>query len=217
MPQTAVRAVPGSYDRLEGAPCRPGENGAMAHETEAGSSTDQAVSLATQGRAALARHAWGEALEKLTEADADGDAAPPDLDAYADAAWWNGRLEQAIELRERAYAAAMRAGHARGRRDGGDQARGGQRLSQQRRVVRCVAPAGGTPARRRRENPGHGWLAATKAFRAAVTGDLDLAMAESIKAEGIAARTGDRNLAAMAQSEHGFALIAGGNLAEGMP
>lgn len=67
------------------------------------------------------------------------------------------------------------------------------------------------------ESPGHGWLAATKAFRAAVTGDLDLALAESINAEGIAARTGDRDLAAMAQSEHGFALIARGNLAEGMP
>ena len=36
------------------------------------------------------------------------------------------------------------------------------------------------------ENPGHGWLAVSKAFRAAVTGDMALAMAEAIKAEAIA-------------------------------
>lgn len=66
------------------------------------------------------------------------------------------------------------------------------------------------------ENAGHGWLAASKGFRAAITGDLELAMAEAIKAEGIAARLGDRDLAAMAQAEHGFALIAGGKVAEGM-
>src|SRR5919109_886577 len=66
------------------------------------------------------------------------------------------------------------------------------------------------------ENAGHGWLAVTASFRAAITGDIERALEESIKAEGIAARTGDRNLAAMAQAEHGFALIATGKVTEGM-
>ena len=189
----------------------------MAPETSVEAQTGPEPSLAEQGRAALARHAWGEALEKLTAADAEGDLSPPDIDAYADAAWWNGRLEQAIELRERAYTAAMRAGQpeaavmvaiklAADNVYRSSDALSGAWLQRAERLLDGVD-----------ENPGHGWLAATKAFRAAVTGDLDLAMAESIKAEGIAARTGDRNLAAMAQSEHGFALIAGGNVAEGMP
>jgi predicted Zn-dependent protease len=83
----------------------------MARETSVEAPSGPEPSLAEQGRAALARHAWGEALEKLTQADATGDLSPGDIDAYAEAAWWNGRLEQAIELRERAYAAATRAGH----------------------------------------------------------------------------------------------------------
>ena len=85
----------------------------MAREANVEAPSDPEPSLAEQGRDALARHAWGEALEKLTQADAEGDLSPSDLDAYAEAAWWNGRLEQAIELRERAYSAATRAGQRR--------------------------------------------------------------------------------------------------------
>ncbi len=188
----------------------------MARETSVEAPSGPEPSLAEQGRAALARHAWGEALEKLTEADAAGDLSPGDLDAYADAAWWNGRLEQAIELRERAYAAATRGDRpeaavmvaiklARDNVYRSSDALSGAWIQRAERLLEGVE-----------ENPGHGWLAATKSFRAAITGDLDQAMAESIKAEGIAARTRDRNLAAMAQSEHGFALIASGNVAEGI-
>ena len=188
----------------------------MARETNVEAPSGSEPSLAEQGRAALARHAWGEALETLTAADADGELSPPDLDAYADAAWWNGRLEQAIELRERAYAAATRAGRpeaaamvaiklARDNIYRSSDALSGAWIQRAERLLEGVD-----------ESVGHGWLAATKSFRAAITGDIDRALAESVTAEGIAARTGDRNLAAMAQSEHGFALIAGGNVAEGI-
>jgi class 3 adenylate cyclase len=188
----------------------------MARETstEAPSSPEQ--SLADAGRAALARHAWGNALEKLTAADADGELAPDDLDAYAEAAWWNGQLEQAIELRERAFAAAMRTGQpevatmvaiklARDNIYRSSDALSGAWLQRAERLLDGVE-----------EGPGHGWLAVTKSFRAAVIGDIDLAKAAAIKAEGIAGRIGDRNLAAMAQAELGFALIASGNVPEGM-
>jgi class 3 adenylate cyclase len=173
-------------------------------------------SLAEQGRAALARHAWGEALEKLAEADAAGGVSPADVDAYADAAWWNGRLEQAIELRERAYAAATKAEEwdaavmvaiklARDNLYRSSGAMAGAWLQRAEHILEGVD-----------ENAGHGWLAATKAFRAALIGDTEESLAEAIKAEGIAARIGDRDLAAMAQAEHGFGLIASGNVAEGM-
>jgi class 3 adenylate cyclase len=208
--------LPRSDDTADPTLAAPRENGAMADETSLDGSSDVEPSLAEQGRAALVRHAWGEALEKLTRAEAEGGLSAPDLDAYADAAWWNGRLEQAIELRERAYAAATQAGQpeaaamvaiklARDNVYRSSDALSGAWLQRAERLLEGVD-----------ENPGHGWLAATAAFRAAVTGDVTRAMAESIKAEGIAARTGDRNLAAMAQSEHGFALIADGNVAQGM-
>ncbi|MGH2418435.1 MAG: hypothetical protein ACRDFY_08890, partial [Candidatus Limnocylindria bacterium] len=188
----------------------------MARETNVQAPSGPEPSLAEQARAALARHAWGEALEKLTQADVEGELSPADLDAYAEAAWWNGRLEQAIELRERAYAAATRAGQreaavmvaiklARDNIYRSSDVLSGAWLQRAERLLDGVG-----------ENPVHGWLAATTSFRAAIMGDLERALAESIKAEGIAARTGDRNLAAMAQAEHGFALIAGGNVAEGM-
>ena len=187
----------------------------MARETTSDAAGPE-PSLAEHGRAALARHAWGEALEKLTEADATGDMSPGELDAYAEAAWWNGRLEQAIELRERAYAAATRAGQPQAA------AMVAIKLAADNIYRTSDVLSGAWLQRAERlldgveENPGHGWLAATTAFRAVIMGDLELALAESIKAEGIAARTGDRNLAAMAQAEHGFTLIATGNVADGM-
>ena len=187
----------------------------MAPETTVEAASDSEPTLAEQGRSALARHAWGEALEKLTQADADGTLSAADIDSYADAAWWNGRLEQAIELRERAYAAATRAGDpgaatmaiklARDNVYRSSDTLAGAWLQRAERLL------GGVD-----ENAGHGWLAATAAFRAGVTGDVDRALAESIRAQGIAARTGDRDLAAMAQAEHGFALISAGNVADGL-
>jgi class 3 adenylate cyclase len=223
MPQTAVgradregarrrhRAVSPSA----GAACRPRENDTMARE-QAGPSTDRADSLSEQGRSALARHARGEALEKQTLADAGGEHAPHELDQFAEAAWWNGHLEQAIELRERAFGAAMRGGRSDiastvAIKLAADNVYRSSDVMATAWLQRAERMLGGVD-----ENPGHGWLAATAAFLAAITGDIDLALAESVRAEGIASRVGDRDLAAMAQAEHGFALIASGKVAEGM-
>ena len=52
-------------------------------------------------RDALARHDWPAAYDGLDGLDDD---APADaLEARADAAWWLGKLDEAIELRERAF------------------------------------------------------------------------------------------------------------------
>jgi class 3 adenylate cyclase len=173
-------------------------------------------SLAEQGRLALARHAWGEAFERLTEADAAGPLSAEELDIFAEASWWNGHLEQAIELRERAYGAATRDGRpdlaamvaiklARDNvyRSSDTMARAW--LQRAERLLEGVE-----------ENAGHGWLAATASFRAAITGDVEGALAAAVTAAGIAERVGDRDLAAMAQVERGFALIASGKVDEGM-
>lgn len=188
----------------------------MSQEPRAEAMPGAEPSLAEQGRAAIARHAWAEALEMLTQADAEEALGPIDLDAFADAAWWNGRLEQAIDLRERAYASATRAGQpeaaamvaiklARDNIYRSSDAQAGAWLQRAERLL------DGAP-----ENRGHGWLAVTTAFRAGVMGDVDRSLAEAIKGEEIGARTGDRDLAAMAQAEHGFALIASGKVAEGL-
>ena len=181
-----------------------------------GGHSEAGPALVTEGRDALARHAWGAAFERFAEADAAGALTPVELNDYATAAWWNGRLLLAIEIRERAYGAASRANQLdvavllalELARDNVYRTSDPLAAAWLQRAERLLAGAD--------ESRGHGWLAATKAFRLSLLGDVDGALAAAIQAEGIAARLGDRNLAAMAQAEHGFALIALGDVEAGL-
>ena len=67
-------------------------------------------SLHDQAQAALQRHAWAEAFDLLSKADAAEGLDPQTLELLAESAWWTGRLSDAIDARERAYAAATKAG-----------------------------------------------------------------------------------------------------------
>ena len=60
-------------------------------------------------RKAAARQAWREAYDAYTAAP-DDDLAAEDLERFAEAAWLTGRIQEAIALRERAYAALVAAG-----------------------------------------------------------------------------------------------------------
>lgn len=181
-----------------------------------GGHSEAGPSLVAQGRDALVRHAWGEALERFTEADATESLTPAELNEYATAAWWNGRLAQAIEIRERAYGAASRANQhdvavllaLELARDNVYRTSDPLAAAWLQRAERLLGPM--------QENAGHGWLAAMKAFRFSLLGDVDAALAAAREAEEIASRVGDRNLAALAQAEHGFGLIASGQVKEGM-
>jgi hypothetical protein len=185
-------------------------------DAETGGLPEAGSTLVAQGRDALARHAWGEALERFTEADAAGALTPAELNDYATAAWWNGQLARAIEIRERAYGAASRANQV--------EVAVALALELARdNIYRTSDPMAAAWLQRAErlltgveENVGHGWLAATKSFRMALVGDIDGALAAAIDAEGIASRQGDRNLAALAQAEHGYGLIAHGQVQEGL-
>lgn len=61
------------------------------------------------GKQALDRHAWDEALEAFSEADREGRLSADDLELLAEAAWWSGYPDDALEALERAYAAHERA------------------------------------------------------------------------------------------------------------
>src|ERR1700680_1069696 len=65
------------------------------------------------GRKAVGRHAWREAFELLTAADQAGGLRAADLEALAEAAWWNGRADLCISARERAFALRLEAGEPR--------------------------------------------------------------------------------------------------------
>ena len=56
------------------------------------------------GRQAAQRRRWEEALDTFTALDREEPLAPADLEILADAAWWAGRAEEAVDALERAYA-----------------------------------------------------------------------------------------------------------------
>ena len=68
------------------------------------------------GREAARRLAWREAYEHLSGADTNGNLTGEDLANLGEAAYWTGRLEEAIAFRERAVAALHRRGRAAARR-----------------------------------------------------------------------------------------------------
>ena len=65
------------------------------------------------GRDAIERHAWHEAYEFLSAADAADPLGPEDLENLAQAAWWTGQLESCISARERAYASYLEMNNPR--------------------------------------------------------------------------------------------------------
>jgi class 3 adenylate cyclase len=173
-------------------------------------------SLAEAARAALARHDWRAAYELLTDADRAGRLAADELDLLGDAAWWVGRLPEAIEVKERAYAAFVKAGRPL------EAATDAIVLGQYNLTRNALAEAAGWLGRAERlaanepEGRLHGWLAAIRAFEASLAGDTPRALAESRRAHEIAGRFGDRDLEVMALAEQGACLVALGDVAEGL-
>lgn len=175
-----------------------------------------ASSVAEAARSALDRHAWREAHDLLVEADRAGSLTAQELELLAEAAWWLGMLPTAIEVRERAYSAAIKSGEtetavvvavwlARDHLFRNSLSVASAWLSRADRLLEGVP-----------ENPGHGWVAATRAFHDALAGAPERTLEEATKAQEIGARFGDRNLEALAMSERGAALVALGRLEEGL-
>ena len=65
------------------------------------------------GRDAASRSAWREAYELFKQADASERLEAGDLAMWAESAWWLGRLDECIAIRERAFADLLSAGEKR--------------------------------------------------------------------------------------------------------
>lgn len=169
-----------------------------------------------RARAALDRHAWSEAYELLAGEDAAGSLGAPELALFAQAAWWTGKLPITIDARERAFAAAVKTGDI-------ETAVTAAILLARDNVFRNahnVANAWINRAARLLEDVpedvGHGWLAATRSFYAAIVGDEETALAEATRALDIGRRFRNRDLEALALSQKGAALVTKGEVAEGL-
>ncbi|HEY7004393.1 MAG TPA: hypothetical protein VH281_08935, partial [Gaiellaceae bacterium] len=168
------------------------------------------------GREAARKRAWREAYDLLQTARAEASLGPEDLEYLAESAWWTGRLEEAIDFRERAYAAYIEAGEPR------RAALLAMLISADHGKKGAGSVAGGWLSRAARllenepEGPEHGHLALAYGTGAMMMGQLEPAQEHLARAHELATRYGDRNLEAMAMVFQGTTLVMSGQVSEGL-
>jgi len=167
-------------------------------------------------RQAAARHAWREAYDAYSNADRQ-DLTPADLESFADAAWWTGRLDEAINLRERSYAAFAAGGEKL------TAARIALTLSwdQSSRGAFSVSHGWFASAERllegQPESAEHGLLALTRAVNALFgEGNLSEALENFGRAFELGQRFGDRDTQVLALVGKGRALVKTGEVEQGL-
>jgi class 3 adenylate cyclase len=169
------------------------------------------------GREALRRHAWDEAVEALTEVDHDDGLSAADLELLAQAMWWSGRADAAMDTWERSYAAHSAAGERTAA------ARVALRLAELafRRIAYSIAAGWVAHAERllegEPESAVHAWLKflyAAEAFFGRRDFDATIALADEAIALG--RKYENRDVQSIALSFKGSALVAKGMWAEGL-
>lgn len=167
-------------------------------------------------RVAIAAHRWREAFDLLKKADEQGILEPDDLDGYGASAWWIGQLGTAIEVRERSYAAHLKAG---------DKARAAATalaLASDYSHRLQVSMANGWVGSAERllaampESSEHGLLERARLNKALSRGDLEAALRHADAVLEIGQRLGDRDLEALGLQDKGRVLVARGDVAEGL-
>ena len=168
------------------------------------------------GRDAMRRHAWPEALEALTAADAAEALSPEDLELLGNAYWWSGRPDEASEAFERAFAAYSDAGQPV------DAARAALELTY--RAFRSLnAPVGGGwLARAGRllaevpESPTHAWLGVFQILGALMANQMEAGIAAADATMETARRQGNGSALYLAMSFKGVAEVHRGNVEAGL-
>ena len=168
-----------------------------------------------RARDAAQREAWAEAYGELTAAD-PSDLTPQDLEALADAAWWQSKNDESIAARQQAYAAFAAANDER------RAAYHAGRLSIEHFLREEPAVGAGWLMRAQRhlkdesECIEHGFLAVLEATVARFSGDADGAIALAQRAATIAVRFEDRDVWALGIHTEGLVLIDRGDIADGL-
>jgi class 3 adenylate cyclase len=167
-------------------------------------------------RSAADRPAWREAYAAYSRVP-EQDLTAEDLERFAEAAWWSGKLDQAINLRERSYAAYSSA------REKLKAARMALVLSWDHSGRGAFSVSHGWFANAERllegepEAPEHGVLALTRAVNALFAeGNLPDAVTDFGRAHEVAERFGDRDTQVLALVGKGRALVKAGEIEPGL-
>ena len=170
-----------------------------------------------RARNAFARRAWAESHRLLEAVDREAPLEPEDLERLATAAYLMGRDPESEALKARAHQVCLERGDQEGA------ARSACRLGFGLLLRGAIAPASGWFARAERildeahlDSVVRGYLLIPSAIQRIVQGDPAAGDATFTQAAEIARRFGDRDLASLACSGRGRALIRLGNLAEGV-
>src|SRR5262245_44665370 len=173
-------------------------------------------SVVDEARKATGRHSWRQAYEAYSGAD-ESDLTPEDLEQFADAAWWTGKIDEAIGLRERAYAGFSASGDTLGA------ARLALTLSWDHSGRSEFAVASGWLANAERllegqpESAEHGYLMLTRAINAMFGGvDLKGAVESFRLAHELGRRFGDRDTETLALVGRGRVLLKLGEIDQGL-
>ncbi len=167
-------------------------------------------------REAAARHAWREARAAYAEVDS-ADLQPEDLELFGSAAWWTGKLDEAIALRERSYAAFSATGATV------DASRLALALADDHLGRGAFAVSQGWFATAERllegqpESREHATLTAMQGLAALhVEGDLPKALQLFDAAHELGRRVGDRNTQVLALVGKARALVLSGEVEQGL-
>ena len=189
----------------------------LREESTASLQARQPEDLVQEGREALRRHSWSKAFECLERANALGELSPEDLEQFAEAAWWTGKIDQCCQLLERAYAGHLRRGQPR------RAALTSVKLAElfHHKAARSVSRGWLKRAERLLENAEdvveYGYLLRFKTLLSfEVEGDAEAALQLAKQSFDIASRAGDENLLTLSIQDQGRILVAQGHLAEGM-
>lgn len=168
-----------------------------------------------QARDAARRGAWTEALALFARLDA-ADLLAEDLEAFADACWWSCRIDDSIAARRNAYAGYLARSNTRRAAysawflsmDYGMKGEPSIGSGWLKRAQRHLASDSDCVER--------GFVAITESELACAAGELEQARSRAQLAIELGERCGSPDLHAMGIQTLGRALIAGGQIHEGM-
>ncbi len=174
------------------------------------------VSSLHPARGAATRYAWRDAYEGYSSVDAQ-ELTAGDLEAFAEAAWWMGKRDEAIGLRQRAFTAYSADG---------DKLAAGRiaiTLFWDHMANGAFAVSRGWFAKAERsleglpESPVHGYVLVSRAFGMSFAeGAYDAALVAFDEAYELSQRFADQELEAMALVGKGKAFVETGNVEEGL-